>query len=365
MQVGLSMLLALAMILFGAELFTNAVEWLGRKLNLGQGAIGSVLAALGTALPETAVPVTAILMGRGTDNAQEVGIGGILGAPFLLVTLGSLIVATALILTRRNSGIEKKLFIHRRAFQRDMAFFLLAYAFVIFVGCTRNPIIHQVAPLFLVSLYGLFVMVTLRDKSAIGGATSEIHPLYLQWKRPEPTMGSVLMQLLFALSAIVGGAQLLSAGVATLATWIQIPAFVLSALLIPLATELPETLNSVVWIRQGKDSLALGNITGAMVFQSTLVPALGIWLTPWNLNPQALLTGGLTLAAGALIFGLFRLVGSIVPSALFAASLLYWVLPLHAVSMRYSMYELTWTGGLLIGVGMVVTLRRGMRTQRA
>jgi cation:H+ antiporter len=364
MQIGLSMVLALTMILFGAELFTNAVEWLGRKLGLGQGAVGSVLAALGTALPETAVPVTAIVLGGGKHSAQEVGIGGILGAPFLLVTLGSLIVAISLLITRRNSGVEKKLFIQGKAFGRDMTFFLLSYAFVIFVGCTHSAFIHQLAPILLVGMYAVFVMATLRDKSS-SSLSEDIHPLYLQWKMNEPGMGGVLLQLMFALAAIVGGAQLLSAGVETLAGWIQIPPFVLSALLIPLATELPETLNSVVWIRQGKDSLALGNITGAMVFQSTLVPALGIWLTSWDLNAQALLTGGLTLAAGALVFGLFRLNGSIVPSALFAASLLYWVLPLHAVSVRYSMYELSWTGGLIIGLCMLLTLRRGSRAQRA
>jgi cation:H+ antiporter len=364
MQVGFSMVLALAMILFGAELFTNAVEWLGRKLGLGQGAVGSVLAALGTALPETAVPVTAILLGNGKHSAQEVGMGGILGAPFLLVTLGSLIMAISLLLTRRNTNAEKKLFIHRRAFERDMSFFLVAYALVIFVGCTQNALVHRLSPIVLVGLYGVFVMLTLRDKTT-ASSSEQIHPLYLQLKMTEPSLWAVLLQLFFALSAIVGGAQLLSAGVETLATWIQIPPFVLSALLIPLATELPETLNSVVWIRQGKDSLALGNITGAMVFQSTLVPALGIWLTSWNLNSQALLTGGLTLTAGALIFGLFRLVGGVVPSVLFAASLLYWVLPLHAISVRYSMYGLFWAGGLIISLGMLLTLRRGTRAQRA
>ncbi|MBI4389541.1 MAG: sodium:calcium antiporter, partial [Nitrospinae bacterium] len=44
------------LILLAAELFTNGVEWLGDKLNLTQGAVGSILAAIGTALPETIIP---------------------------------------------------------------------------------------------------------------------------------------------------------------------------------------------------------------------------------------------------------------------------------------------------------------------
>ena len=52
---------ALAAILVAASLFTNAVEILGARLGLQQGAVGSVLAAVGTALPETMIPVVAIL----------------------------------------------------------------------------------------------------------------------------------------------------------------------------------------------------------------------------------------------------------------------------------------------------------------
>jgi cation:H+ antiporter len=60
-----------------------------------------------------------------------------------------------------------------------------------------------------------------------------------------------------------------------------ISALLLSLLIIPIATELPEKVNSILWIRRHKDTLAFGNITGAMVFQGTLLPAIGIMLTPW------------------------------------------------------------------------------------
>ena len=53
------LVVSIAVILFAAELFTNSVEWLGKKLNLGEGAVGSILAAVGTALPETILPMVA------------------------------------------------------------------------------------------------------------------------------------------------------------------------------------------------------------------------------------------------------------------------------------------------------------------
>ena len=79
---------AFVVILLGAELFTNGIEWFGRKLELAEGAVGSVLAAVGTALPETMIPIIAILFGGGGEATDEVGVGAILGAPFMLVDAG-------------------------------------------------------------------------------------------------------------------------------------------------------------------------------------------------------------------------------------------------------------------------------------
>jgi Ca2+/Na+ antiporter len=97
---------ALAAILAAAYLFTNAVEMLGGRLDLGQGAVGSVLAAVGTALPETMIPIVAILgaalAGGDSGVAGEIGIGAILGAPFLLATLAMFVAGTSALGYRRR-----------------------------------------------------------------------------------------------------------------------------------------------------------------------------------------------------------------------------------------------------------------------
>src|SRR4026207_2451504 len=81
---------ALVVILLAAELFTNGIEWFGHKLNLAEGAVGSVLAAVGTALPETMIPLIAILLAgtrADSESGHAIGVGAILGAPFMLSTL--------------------------------------------------------------------------------------------------------------------------------------------------------------------------------------------------------------------------------------------------------------------------------------
>lgn len=362
MRIVIQMIASLAFILFGAELFTNAVEWLGAKLNLGQSAVGSVLAAIGTALPETAVPVTAIFLGS-PQEAVDVGIGGILGAPFLLVTLGALVMAIALITTRRHSTSQ---YIHVpvQSFQRDMTCFLLAYAIAVLAGCFKYPWLHHVVPFFLLAIYMFFVFLTLREQTA-HQAQEELNPLYFHGKARSPGTLPIVFQFLVALGLIIGGAHILTSAVETFSGWMRFPAFVVSALLIPLATELPETLNSVVWIRQGKDHLAIGNITGAMVFQSTLVPALGIWLTPWNLTGEALLTGALTLAAAAFTFGMYRMMGVLLPSILLCASTLYWILPMQTLASRYRADVVFFGFGIIVLFILILATRAGFRISRS
>jgi cation:H+ antiporter len=84
------------------------------------------------------------------------------------------------------------------------------------------------------------------------------------------------------------GAQGFIHAIEGVATVIGLSPLLLSLLLVPLATELPEKINSIRWVRRGRDTLAVGNVTGAMVFQGTLLPAIGILLTPWTARKEVL-----------------------------------------------------------------------------
>jgi cation:H+ antiporter len=113
-------------------------------------------------------------------------------------------------------------------------------------------------------------------------------------------MSTVIVQLLVALGAIVGGAEIFVDQVLHIADSLDLEPLLLSLVLAPFATELPEKANSFFWARDGKDSLALGNITGAMVFQSTLPIAIGLAFTSWELDRYSIVAGCLALAGGLL-----------------------------------------------------------------
>lgn len=320
-MVYIGLLVSLAIILFSAEIFTNGIEWLGKKLNLSEGAVGSVLAAVGTALPETMIPVIAILFNKGTD-AAHIGIGAILGAPFMLATLAMSITGiAALTFKQRGSSRRNSMLCDFSIIGRDLGFFILVYSLALSAAFISSFFIKQIIVLILVLSYLIYVFKTL--KAGMGVGSLNIHPLTFNKKNPQPTLLIVLVQIFIALGGIVFGAQLFVSNVSSLALMLGIPAFVLSIIIAPIATELPEKFNSIVWIRQGKDTLALGNITGAMVFQSSLIPALGISLTSWELSPLALISGILALMSATIIYSHIKVKGTIKPITLVFVGLFY------------------------------------------
>jgi cation:H+ antiporter len=120
-------------------------------------------------------------------------------------------------------------------------------------------------------------------------------------------MGIAILQFLVGLGAMVGGAHLFVEELLNVAEDVGVEAIVLSLILAPLATELPEKVNSFFWVRDGKDSLALGNITGAMVFQSMIPVGIGLLFTDWDLSGNAALSVALGLAGGVIAYWALRI----------------------------------------------------------
>jgi len=291
-----------AVILAGALLFTNAVEWIGHRLRLGEGAVGSLLAAVGTAMPETLISIVALV--GAAEGADQVAIGAIVGAPFLLATLAMGLVGlfTYLYRRRRDSGLALR--VHRPTLERDLLFFLLFFALALAVAWGAPPALRIPVGAVCLLSYPLYVRHTLRG----GGEVQEratLDPLVFERRedrRTDPALALCVVQLLVGLGAMVGGAHLFVEELLNIAESLGVEAVILALILAPLATELPEKVNSFFWVREGKDSLALGNISGAMVFQSTIPVGIGLLFTDWSLSRNAAISMALGLAGGVLAY---------------------------------------------------------------
>jgi len=324
---------SLAIILVAAELFTNGIEWLGHKLNLAEGAVGSVLAAVATAMPETLIPVIAILGpvilgGTATESSRAVGVGAILGAPFMLSTLAMFVTGIAVVIFARRGRRTTDMRVNTGVLGRDVAFFVLGYGVAIGTAFLPQELswLKWVAAAALFVLYAVYVRLHFTD-TAEESDPDELNQLHLT-RVPalsgprmleidvlpgahsvtggEPRMAVVIAQVALALGLIIVGAQVFVGAVEHLSDVIGLDPTILALIIAPIATELPEKFNSVLWVRNGKDTLAMGNITGAMVFQSCLPTVLGLLFTSWTFTAQSAIhfaSAGVAFAATILIFG--------------------------------------------------------------
>ena len=294
---GLLLAAAFALIIGGAMLFTNAIEWSGKRLDLGEGAVGSLLAAVGTALPESLIPVVAVLAG---GESEQVAIGAIVGAPFMLGTVAMLLVGASALAFRRRRSSGSEVTAEDSSVRRDLGVFLPCFATGIALGLIDSTSLHIAGALGLLIAYGAYARHTVRQ-SGESEDGDELKALTFDPSKEDPPRNiAIVAQLAVGLLMIVGGAELFVEEVVTVAEALGISALVLSLVLAPLATELPEKLNSVLWMRRDKDTLAVGNITGAMAFQATVPVALGLAVTDWDLDRFAVAAGVAALAGGAL-----------------------------------------------------------------
>jgi cation:H+ antiporter len=295
----LYLIISFALILVSAELFTNGIEWFGRRFGICEGALGSVLAAVGTALPETLVPIVALIALNGSGG-KAIGVGAIVGGPFMLSSLAMFVTGVAVIFFAWKGRRTRRVAIQPDHIRRDLLHFLCAYVLALAAGLIHLRPLNYALAAGLLASYVYYVWHALRREGDLEGACG---PLWFH-RRPsaEPHTWRIIVQLLLSLAGIVAGAELFVHSIRDISATLGASALVVSLLIAPVATELPETYNSFIWIRRKQDVLALGNVTGAMVFQSTFPVSVGLLFTSWRLPAPAIVSMVLALGSSLALY---------------------------------------------------------------
>jgi cation:H+ antiporter len=325
-------LLGSAVVIYLAcEYFVNGVEWIGERFAVGQKATGTILAAFGTALPESVVTFVAVAFGASAGQKQ-IGVGAALGGPLVLATVAYAVVGWSLLACKRplKGPTAAKDF---KGLSRDQGWFLLIFVFKLGVGLVAFAFKPWLGVLFLAAYAAYVWQETRTEQSA--ESEGEIEPLKFSPRSAHPPTGLAVLQTLIALGVIFVASRTFVGQIDTLGRSLGLKPQLLALLLSPIATELPETLNAIIWIRQGKVRLALANISGAMMMQATIPTAFGLFFTPWILDPSLRVAGGVTLVAVIALFAGFRS-GRISRAGLSAMALFYLAFVAIIVAMHLS-----------------------------
>jgi len=206
----LLLLFALVVVFLAAQMFTNALEWLGEKLGVSEGVTGSVFAAVGTAMPETIVPMVAVLAGGAAIEINHaVGLGAILGAPFMLGTLSLGMMAW---FAGRKRGWADAFKPETTGLKRDIYVFLIGFSLAVGVAFLPEhwQNIRLLAALMMFVIYFMYLMATIRASQQLvseGHGTEAEEELYGA-KLLAPSKWVAGLQLLLAVIALIWGARL-------------------------------------------------------------------------------------------------------------------------------------------------------------
>jgi len=332
------LVISLIIILLSCEVFTNGIEWMGLRLGLAETATGSILAAVGTAMPETIVPLIAIFLGSAADG-EEIGQGAILGAPFMLGTLAMFIGGITILWRSKKRRMPSSLVVRRDHAERDMKFFMVMYSLALIAGLIGlwasfdTKYLNYAIAVILMGTYVFYIRKTLKDEAEENDHTCPA--LYmsrmtkLECESGRLGMVMIIFQVIAALIGIIIGADFFVHSVKEVSTEVGVPPIILAFFITPVATELPEKFNSVIWYLRGKDTLGFGNITGAMVFQSSFPVSVGLLFTAWSIDVEYVATIVIAMIASAWMFISIRQKNGLSYKAMLASGSLYIVYILY------------------------------------
>jgi cation:H+ antiporter len=185
--------------------------------------------------------------------------------------------------------------------------------------------------LSLVAGYMFYAYRTFRSESADMGHAEGMYfwritkRLKTSLLRDRPPLNLILFQVALALVVMIKGAHTFVQSLEFVSVTFGMDPLLFSLLLAPVATELPEKFNSITWTWKGRDTLALGNITGAMVFQSTFPVSVGLLFTEWQITGMALFSAVLAISSALIVLGVILVNKRISPLAVLFGGMLYLV----------------------------------------
>jgi len=252
---------SLALLLLAARYFTLSAERVGLALGMSPFAIGVLIVAAGTSLPELVASIVATSRG-----SSEIVIGNVLGANLSNLLLVTGVVAVA------ASGVR----LGEQYILIDLHF--LVGSALLLALALRDGVLGRVEGLVLLVAFAVYLLYLIRegrtetDLTLGGDAAAERAPAPFPWRD--------VVVLALGAGFIYLGASYTIASLETIARLAGVAPDLVALTLLSLGTTLPELVVSATAARAGKADVAIGNVLGSCVFNTLVVTGTASLVSP-------------------------------------------------------------------------------------
>jgi len=270
--------IAMGILIWGADLIINQSERIALKFKIPEFIIGATLIALGTSLPEMAASVAASMNGK-----PDIAIANVIGSNVLNITL---VLATVFL-------ISKKINPTRDFFAKDSTWALVPV--LVFVLMIIDGMISRFDAALLLLLMGAYLLFLLQDAKSIPEEDLEdLDEGTFSWAKVIPVLfGGFIL--------VIIGAHFTVESASEIARDFGISEWIIGIIMISLGTSLPELVVSISAAMKGKVDMAIGNIIGSNMANTTVVLGAAAMVNPMAINASAYLFDIATMIVATLL----------------------------------------------------------------
>jgi cation:H+ antiporter len=240
--------IAMGVLIWGADVLIHQSEKIALRFDIPEFIIGATLIALGTSLPEMAASIAASM-----GNKPDIAISNVIGSNILNITL---VLAAVFLIARRITP-------DRDFFVKDSTWALMPV--FVFVLMIMDNVISRFDAALLLLLMGAYLLFLLQDAKNIPEEDlDEIAKEPFSWATTVP-------MLFVGFILVIVGAHFTVESASDIAKSFGISEWIIGIVLISLGTSLPELVVSISAAIKGKVDMAIGNIIGSNMANTTVV----------------------------------------------------------------------------------------------
>lgn len=231
------LILGLVFLIFGGDLLVRSAVSFAEKFGVSSFLIGVTVVSFGTSVPELMVSIQAAM-----DQAADIAIGNVLGSNIanIALVLGVSVVIRPLCVTTNTY---------------KLSWWVMLISSLLFILFLLDNVITKMEGLLLVA--GLFCFIIFSIKRNIPNEESIISKINIQTGILFFVLGSI---------GLYFGSELFVESAISIASFFNVPKFVIGITVVALGTSLPELVTSIVALMKGQNNISLGNLIGSNIF---------------------------------------------------------------------------------------------------